>query len=318
MAKRGLCEAAKKRVKAGRMLLAGQGCAEVALTVGVAQQTVYTWKRLLDEGGIDALRGVPERGRPAQLDAEQLASVRAALLQSPTDHGFGTELWTLKRVGFVIERLHRVRLGQTNVWRIQGSLGLSPPKPDTRAIERNEEAVRAWKRSTWSTAKNNPARRSSNCLRRRVRDQRPTYPGSHLGTQGPDTRNTGPIQLESCLGNSRADTNQLLVPLARRQHQERRDRRVPEGTQGPSHPLCAGAPGRLGRAHPNCIPAALRARHQSGGVSVGQVQTPCLGELLPHKLERVAHHCTKQAQERTDATLYHRRLLDAGYFVVMS
>lgn len=66
--------------------------------MGVARQTVYTWKALLDGGGIDGLRAVPERGRPAQLDQAQLASVRAALLQSPTEHGFGTELWTLKRV----------------------------------------------------------------------------------------------------------------------------------------------------------------------------------------------------------------------------
>jgi transposase len=157
MAKRGLSEAAKKRVKAGRMLLAGKGCAEVALAVGVARQTVYTWKRLLDEGGIDALRGVPERGRPAQLDAQQLASVRAALLQSPTEHGFGTELWTLKRVGALIERLHGVRFGQTNVWRILGSLGFSPQKPDKRAIERNEDAVRSWKRSTWPSLKKKPS-----------------------------------------------------------------------------------------------------------------------------------------------------------------
>lgn len=156
MAKRGLSEAAKKRVKAGRMLLAGKGCTEVALAVGVARQTVYTWKRLLDEGGIDALRGVPERGRPAQLDAQQLAGVRAALLQSPTEHGFGTELWTLKRVGTLIERLHGVRFGQTNVWRILGSLGFSPQKPEKRAIERNEDAVRTWKRSTWPALKKKP------------------------------------------------------------------------------------------------------------------------------------------------------------------
>jgi transposase len=156
MAKRAMSEATKKRVKAGRMLLAGKGCAEVALTVGVARQTVYTWKKLLDEAGIDALRDVPERGRPAQLDEEQLAAVRAAILQSPTEHGFGTELWTLKRVGTVIERLHGVRFGQTNVWRILGSLGFSPQKPEKRAIERNEDAVRAWKRSTWPALKKKP------------------------------------------------------------------------------------------------------------------------------------------------------------------
>lgn len=160
MAKKGSSEAAKKRVKAGRLLLAGKGCAEVALAVGVARQTVYTWKRLLDEGGIDALRAVPERGRPAQLDDAQLAAVRAAILQSPTEHGFGTELWTLKRVGTVIERLHGVRFGQTNVWRILGSLGFSPQKPEKRAIERNEDAVRSWKRSTWPSLKKKPSEKA--------------------------------------------------------------------------------------------------------------------------------------------------------------
>jgi len=160
MAKKGLSEATKKRVKAGRLLIAGKGCAEVALTVGVARQTVYTWKRLLDAGGIDALRGVPERGRPAQLDEHQLASVRSAVLQSPTEHGFATELWTLRRVGAVVERMHGVRFSQTQVWRILGSLGFSPQKPEKRAIERNEDAVRAWKRRTWPSLKKKPSEKA--------------------------------------------------------------------------------------------------------------------------------------------------------------
>lgn len=161
MAQKRLSEATKKRLKAGRMLLAGKGCAEVAEAVGVARQTVYTWKGLLDEGGIDALRAVPERGRPAQLDPSQLAAVRAALLRSPTEHGFGTELWTLKRVGAVIERLHGVRFGQTQVWRLLGALGFSPQKPDKRAIERNEDAVRHWQRNTWPSLKKKPAAKAA-------------------------------------------------------------------------------------------------------------------------------------------------------------
>ena len=160
MAQKRLTEAAKKRLRAGRMLLAGRGCAEAAAAVGVARQTVYTWKALLDEGGIDALRAVPEPGRPAQLNAEQLASVRGAILQKPTEHGFGTELWTLKRVGAVIERLHGVRFSQTQVWRILGSLGFSPQKPEKRAIERNEDAVRHWKRRTWPALKKKPGARA--------------------------------------------------------------------------------------------------------------------------------------------------------------
>lgn len=157
MVQRRLSEAAKKRVRAGRLLRSGKSPAEVAEAVGVARQTVYTWKALLDEGGINALRAVPERGRPAQLDAAQLASVRTAILQSPTAHGFGSELWTLKRVGEVIERMHGVRFGQTQVWRILGALGFSAQKPEKRAIERDEQAVRKWKRRTWPALKKKPS-----------------------------------------------------------------------------------------------------------------------------------------------------------------
>lgn len=160
VAQKRLSEAAKRRVRAGRMLLAGKGPAEVAAAVGVARQTVYTWKRQLDEGGIDALRAVPEPGRPARLNESQLAQVRAAILQRPTEHGFGTELWTLRRVGAVIERMHGVRFSQTQVWRILGSLGFSAQKPEKQAIERDEDAVRHWKRRTWPALKKKPSEKA--------------------------------------------------------------------------------------------------------------------------------------------------------------
>lgn len=60
------------------------------------------------------------------------------LLQSPMSHGFGTELWTLKRVGVLIKREFGAAYGKTQLWRILGALGFSPRKPEKRAIERNE------------------------------------------------------------------------------------------------------------------------------------------------------------------------------------
>jgi len=161
MVRKRLDEAAKKRLRAGRMLKAGKRPAEVAQAVGVARQTVYTWKALLDEGGIDALRAVPPRGRPAKLDAVQLVGLRRALLQSPTDHGFGTELWTLKRVGTLVERLYGVRYGQTQIWRILGALGFSAQKPERRAIERDDDAVRQWQRRTWPRLKKKPTAKAA-------------------------------------------------------------------------------------------------------------------------------------------------------------
>ena len=139
------------------MLLAGKTPAEAAHAVGVARQTPYTWKAGLDEGGIDALRAMPTRGRPARLDDAQLQALGRTLLQSPTAHGFGTELWTLKRAGALIERQYGVKFGQTQIWRILGSLGFSVQRPEPRAIERDEDAVANWKRKTWLGLKNKPS-----------------------------------------------------------------------------------------------------------------------------------------------------------------
>ena len=68
-------------------------------------------------------------------------------------HDFGTELWTLKRVRAVIERLYGVRFSEVHVWRLLGVMGFSSQKPERRAIERDESAVLTWKRKTWPALK---------------------------------------------------------------------------------------------------------------------------------------------------------------------
>lgn len=148
-------EAARKRIRAGRLMLSGKTPAEAAKAVGVARQTAYTWKARLDEGGIDALRAMAT-GRPPQLDAGQLEGLRVALLEGATAQGFGSELWTLKRVRTLIDRLYGVRFSEVHVWRLLGAMGFSSQKPERRALERNERAVRTWKRKTWPGLKKKP------------------------------------------------------------------------------------------------------------------------------------------------------------------
>jgi transposase len=146
-------EVTKRRVRAGRMLQRGLAPAEVASRVGVARQTVYTWKKVFEEDGIDALRESRRTGPQSKLDEAALARLREVLLEGPTAHGFGTELWTLKRIQQVIQRLFGVRHSEVHVWRLLGQLGFSSQKPEKRALERNEEAIRAWKRRTWPALK---------------------------------------------------------------------------------------------------------------------------------------------------------------------
>ncbi len=100
---------------------------------------------------------MPTRGRQARLDYAQLQVLGRALLDEPTEHGFSTELCTLKRVGVLIEWLYGVKFDQTQIWRILGGLGLSVQKPERRAIERDEDAVQTWKRKTWPALKKKPS-----------------------------------------------------------------------------------------------------------------------------------------------------------------
>ena len=152
-------EAAKRRVRAARLLQAGHKPADVAKLVGAPRQTVYRWKDVLEAQGIDALRDMSKGGRPALLGAEQLMRLQIAVMEGPTAHGFGTPLWTLKRVRVFIERQFGVRYSQVHVWRLLGQMGFSSQKPERRALERNEAAIEDWKKRVWPGLKKKPAER---------------------------------------------------------------------------------------------------------------------------------------------------------------
>ena len=151
--------AAKRRVRAARLLQAGHAPAQVAAMVGAPRQTVYRWRAVLESQGLDALRDMSKGGRPARLGGEELGRLQVALLEGPTAHGFGTPLWTLKRVRLFIERQFGVRYSEVHVWRLLGQLGFSSQKPERRALERDDVAVEHWKKSTWTGLKKKLAER---------------------------------------------------------------------------------------------------------------------------------------------------------------
>jgi transposase len=58
----------------------------------------------------------------------------------------------------VMRHVTKSVFSQTQIWRILGSLGFSPQKPERRAIERDEQAVQTWRRKTWPKLKKPGAR----------------------------------------------------------------------------------------------------------------------------------------------------------------
>ncbi len=146
-------ELEKRRLRAGRLLLKGVRQCEVAERLGVSKSSVSGWVKRLHSGGLEALRSNGKLGRPAGLDAAQRGELVRALKQGAMAHGFPTELWTLPRVGRLIKSEFGLRYSEPHVWRILRSLGFSPQRPSKRALERDEKAIRDWKRKRWPAVK---------------------------------------------------------------------------------------------------------------------------------------------------------------------
>ena len=93
----------------------------------------------------------------ARVSDAQLAEVEAALEKGPRANGYPTELWNLARVTEVIERVTGLSYSQGHVWRIlRDRLGWSRRRPARRAVERDEEAIEAWKKQRWPKVKKTP------------------------------------------------------------------------------------------------------------------------------------------------------------------
>lgn len=130
--------------------------AEVARRLGVSRQSASRWYEAWQNDGASGLRITERPGRPARLSQGQLAKIERALLEGARAHGFATDLWTLERVGTVIERVTGVRYSISHVWRLLTKMGWSLQRPARRAAERDERAIRRWKRERWPRVKKTP------------------------------------------------------------------------------------------------------------------------------------------------------------------
>ncbi len=155
----------RRRMQAARLLEQGVSEAEVARRVGVHRQSVNRWAKELSRAGRSALKRAARTGRPGKLSTTDLRRIEQGLKRGPEALGYGTSLWTAWRVADLIERQCGVKYSTVQAWRGLRSLGWTPQRPTGRAVERDEEAIRRWKRKRWpelkKTAKSRGKRSSS-------------------------------------------------------------------------------------------------------------------------------------------------------------
>jgi transposase len=143
----------ERRVRAARLFEAGASQAEVARRLDVSRVSAMRWHRTWKAKGKKALTATRPLGRPSRLTSKELKRIEKALLAGPSAHGYNTDLWTLPRMATVIEREVGVQYHPGHVWRVLRDLGWSLQRPAKRARERDEEAIRHWKKERWPRLK---------------------------------------------------------------------------------------------------------------------------------------------------------------------
>lgn len=153
-------ELERRRHRAMALLEEGYGPSEVARMVGVTSGAVSQWKKAYQRNGPKALNAKPHPGPVPKLTAKQREKLARLLSKGPGQHGYRTELWTLKRVAEVIRKHFGVRYDPSGVWHVLRGMDWSCQKPERRARERDEKAIARWRSKDWPRIKKRATKRA--------------------------------------------------------------------------------------------------------------------------------------------------------------
>jgi transposase len=139
-------ELERRRRRAVAAVASGQRPDAVACTLGVTCASVYRWLKL-SKKPTDGLAAKPHPGPATRLSATQLQRLETLLLQGAKAHGWSTQLWTCARIAVLIQRHFGIVFHHDHVGRIlRKRLNWTPQKPRRRARERDEAAIRHFKK----------------------------------------------------------------------------------------------------------------------------------------------------------------------------
>jgi putative transposase len=139
------------RLEAARMFEQDVSPVEAAQRLRVSTKSAYQWRRRWRSGGEAALTSRGPGGAVCRLSPAQLAKLRAALDGGPAAWGWSEDQrWTLARVTMLIGRFFHVRYTLRGTSYLLHRLGFTPQVPVHRAVERDEDAITAWRAVTWA------------------------------------------------------------------------------------------------------------------------------------------------------------------------
>ena len=152
-------ELERRRRLAVQRFLEGYSTEEVADFLGVDPSSVRRWLRAFRAGGWRRLKARPAPGRPPKLTRTQEKVVLRWLADSPTEHGFATELWTCPRRARLIEQEWGIVFCPEYLSRWLRARDHRPQRPRRVPRERDDRAIAAWLGRDWPRIKKKRAGR---------------------------------------------------------------------------------------------------------------------------------------------------------------
>ncbi|MEV6054318.1 winged helix-turn-helix domain-containing protein [Streptomyces sp. NPDC052107] len=142
------------RLEAAGLFAEGLTSREVARRLRVSPKSAYQWQKAWRAGGTAALASRGPVGQRCKLSARCLEKPASYLEEGPAAHGWDQDqVWTGARVAALIGRKFHVSYSVSGATRLMRRLGFTPQVPARRAAERDEQAVTAWKETTWAEVK---------------------------------------------------------------------------------------------------------------------------------------------------------------------
>ena len=122
---------------------------DIAHAFGLNRRAVSRWFMVYNEYGRKALKSKKAQGPDYKLSEKEIQNIISILYDDATIYGFENPLWTCKMVQQTIFKQTGKKIHTTNIMRLFKKLNLSPQKPERLASQRNEKAIKKWKREEW-------------------------------------------------------------------------------------------------------------------------------------------------------------------------
>jgi len=146
------------RFRAVKLRKKGWKVKDIAEAFGIHESSVSRWFTKANRQGVKSLKRTKAKGKEPKLTREDKTKILSWLKQSAIEFGFETPLWDGKRIHLLIKKKLHKTLHYSNVWEWLRRWGLTAQKPERKAKEQDEKAVRRWLKEEWPKIKEHSRR----------------------------------------------------------------------------------------------------------------------------------------------------------------